>query len=313
MVLERLFKLLESIGQFLAIESDSVSAGEQIVATVGGAVGITLIAFISFEVTGASGAALIVPAMGASAVLVFAIPHGKLSQPWPLFGGSLISALIGVACYKLVPNSAVAAGLAVGLAIGSMHIFRCIHPPGGATALVAVVGGPVIHDLGYGYVLIPVLLNVLIIFVTAIVFNAFFPWRRYPASIMMRFTDQSPNAPVAGNHQLVDREIIKEAIGGMDLVMDVSVDDLQRLVQRSLDHAANQHLSRQQIVLEHFYTNGKHGPEWSVRRIIDEATSTDPQKDMVIYRVVEGSRFNSCDSCTREEFSLWAAREVFPN
>ena len=312
-VLKALSFVLKSTKTFLAIEADSVSPAEQIVATLGGFIGITLIALISFQITGASGAALIVPAMGASAVLVFAIPHGKLSQPWPLIGGSVVSACVGVTCYQLIPSSYIAAGLAVGLAIGVMHILRCIHPPGGATALVAVVGGPAIHELGYNYVLMPVLLNVLIIFGIAILFNAFFPWRRYPATAMMRFTDKPPEIHEDGKHQLVDKEVIKEAIGDMDLIMDVTIDDLQRLIQLSLEHARNQHLTDRQIVLDHFYTNGKHGPEWSVRRIIDEASSADPQKDMVIYRVVEGSGFNSCDSCTREEFSRWAAREVFPN
>lgn len=102
--------------------------------------------------------------MGASAVLVFAVPHGKLSQPWALFAGQLSSAFVGVSCYILVPNLFLAAGLAVGLAIGVMHVLRCIHPPGGATALVAVVGTSQIHTLGFEYLLTPVLLNTLIIF-----------------------------------------------------------------------------------------------------------------------------------------------------
>ncbi|MCK5334967.1 MAG: HPP family protein, partial [Gammaproteobacteria bacterium] len=87
---KRLNNLFHSTKRFMAIELESVSAAEKLVASLGGAIGITLIAFISFQFTGASGAALIVPSMGASAVLVFAIPHGKLSQPWPLIGGSLV-------------------------------------------------------------------------------------------------------------------------------------------------------------------------------------------------------------------------------
>lgn len=274
--------------------------------------GITLIAYISYEVTGASGAALIVPSMGASAVLVFAVPHGKLSQPWPLIGGNLVSAVVGVSCYKLIPDPFLAAGLAVGLAIGAMHVLGCIHPPGGATALAAVIGGPAINSLGYAYVVAPILLNVTIIFIVAVVFNNFFPWRRYPAAAMMRFTDQRP-AAAAGPASVVDKQAIEQALADMDLVMDITIEDLQRVIQLSLEHAKQQQLIARQILLDHFYTNGKHGPEWSVRRIIDESCSDDPKRDMVIYRVVEGQGFNSASSCTREEFARWAAREVFIN
>ncbi|HED35602.1 MAG TPA: hypothetical protein ENJ08_15515 [Gammaproteobacteria bacterium] len=297
---------------FMALEFDSVSHAEKLVSTIGAIVGIVLISFISFHVTGASGSVLIVPSMGASAVLVFAVPHGKLSQPWSLIAGHLVSAVIGVACYQLIPQPFIAAGMAVGLAIGAMHLLNCIHPPGGATALAAVIGGPAIHGLGYAYVISPILLNVAIIFTVAIVFNSLFPWRRYPAAVMMRFTDQPPKVDES-HADLVDRKAIECALSDMDLVMDVTIEDLQRVIQLSLYHARNQQVWPQQIKLGHFYTNGKHGPEWSVRRIIDESSSRKPENDMVIYRVVEGDRFNTADSCTREELARWAAREVFPN
>jgi len=308
--------MFKQIQLFLAIEADSVSMAEKIVASIGGFIGITLIGLISFEFTGASGAALIVPSMGASAVLVFAIPHGKLSQPWALIGGNLISAIVGVSCYKLVPDIYIAGGLAVGLAIAMMHLFNCIHPPGGATALAAVIGGPAINSLGYEYVLTPILLNVIIIFMIAVLFNNFFPWRRYPCATMMRFTDQDnqKTTQTSGDQtNQVDKQSIEKAIADMDLVMDVTVEDLQRVIKLSLQHAQHQQLTTQQILLDHFYTNGRHGPQWSVRRIIDESVADDPKKDMVIYRVVEGDRFNTADSCTREAFARWSAREVFPN
>ena len=113
--------IIKKIKTLLGIDN-SVSTAEILASTLGGFIGIFLISIISYHFTGASGAALIVPSMGASAVLVFAVPHGKLSQPWALFGGHLSSAFVGVACYMLIPNLFVAAGLAVGLAIGAMHV-----------------------------------------------------------------------------------------------------------------------------------------------------------------------------------------------
>lgn len=288
---------------------NSVSTAEILASTLGGFIGIFLISVISYHFTGASGAALIVPSMGASAVLVFAVPHGKLSQPWALFGGQLSSAFVGVACYMLVPNLFVAGGLAVGLAIGTMHVLRCIHPPGGATALVAVVGTSQIHALGFEYVLTPVLLNTLIIFSSAFIFNSFFPWRRYPTS-MMRFTD-TPTIEKQKPSRYIDKQHIERALSDIDLVVDLNVETLQELFALTLEHAETPNFSSKQIIIGHYYTNSKHGAEWSVRQIIDEAVSDDPKKDMVIYRIAEGQGLQSADSCTRTEFANWANRELY--
>lgn len=301
--------ILGKIKTILGIDN-SVSNAEKLTAALGGFVGISLISWVSFQFTGASGAALIVPSMGASAVLVFAVPHGKLSQPWALFGGQLISAIIGVACYQFVPNMFLAAGLAVGLAIGIMHVFRCIHPPGGATALAAVIGSTTIHDLGYAYVLTPVLLNTIIIFVTALIFNNFFPWRRYP-TCLMRFTD-TPSLEAKHSSRLIDKQYIERALSEIDMVVDLNANDLQQIFSLALEHAEMPTFLSSQIKLGHYYTNSKHGAEWSVRHIIDEAQHEDPNKDMVIYRVVEGHGLRSSDSCTRVEFAKWAVRELFP-
>lgn len=303
-----LLKFLIKLKNTLGIDN-SVSSAEKLASTLGGFIGIFLISWISFYFTGASGAVLIVPSMGASAVLVFAVPHGKLSQPWALFGGHLISAFIGVLCYQLVPDIFLAAGLAVGLAIGAMHLLNCIHPPGGATALAAVIGGSAINSLGFEYMLTPVLVNTVVIFFTALVFNSFFPWRRYPTS-MMRFTD-TPTIKEEKPSRYIDKAHIERALSDIDLVIDLSVDDLQQLFALTLEHAETPTFSPNQIKLGHYYTNSKHGAEWSVRQIIDEAVSDDPKKDMVIYRVAEGQGLQSADSCTRTEFALWANRELY--
>lgn len=303
--------VLQKIKKFWGFEIDSVSHAEKLVSTLGGVLSIFLIAFVTNKITGATGAILIVPSMGATAVLLFAVPHGKLSQPWALFGGHFISALIGVACYQLVSDYYLAAGLAVGLAIGAMHICRCIHPPGGATALAAVIGGPVIHEIGYAYIFTPILLNALIIFTVAVVFNNLFPWRRYPVS-MMRFTERPQAAPAKRDH-LFNRKHIQQALSDMDLVVDMTTEDIQRLFALTLEHADRQRLVSTQIRVGAYYTNGKHGAEWSVRKIIDEAKSEDSDQDMVIYRVVEGQGLHSSDSCTRWEFANWAAREMMPS
>ncbi len=306
-----LLECCRRIWRFLGIEPEGVSTAERAVSTLGGFVGIGATALVSFKVTGASGAALIVPSMGASSVLLFAVPHGRLSQPWSLFGGHLVSAAIGVACQQLVPEMFLAAGLAVGLAIGAMHLLDCIHPPGGATALAAVIGGPAIHQLGFGYILSPILVNTVVIFLTALVFNNIFPWRRFPASLM-RFTDTAPGVQERVT-RLINKQYIEKAIQDMDLIVDMTTDDLQRLFTLTLEHAEALRMTPEQILLGHYYTNGRRGAEWSVRQVIDESRSRDPEHDMVVYRVVDGRGLRSADSCTRREFARWAEREVFPN
>ncbi len=302
---------MNQIKHFFGIESEHISTAEKVVSTLGGFVSIVLIAYISYQFTGATGAALIAPSMGATAVLLFAVPHGKLSQPWSLFSGHLVSAGIGVTCFLIVPNIFLATGLAVGLAIAVMHVLRCIHPPGGATAIAAVIGGPVITDLGYQFLITPILLNVVVIFIVAVVFNSIFPWRRYPVSLM-RFTE-APAANLQRTSNLLDRTQIEKALADMDLVVDITTDDLQRLIALTIKHASNLEMTADQIKMGGFYTNGQHGGNWSVRQIIDEYNSPDPEKNMVIYRVVEGQGLRSSDSCTRQDFARWAVRELFPN
>ena len=293
---------------FFSIERSRTSKSEKIVATIGAILGISITFYISYLIIGLEGAVFLVPSMGAAAVLLFAIPHGALSQPWALFMGNLVSACIGVSSYMLVPNIFIAAGLAVGLSIGAMHLLNSIHPPGGATALVAVVGGPVIHDLGFMYVLSPIFINVLSMFVIAVVYNSIFDWRRYPIS-MMRFVEKEMSRKDEVNSSLRSKHI-EQAMKDMDLVVDVTIDDLKRLFTLTLQHMEDDKLSVNEIKLGHYYTNGKHGNEWSVRQVIDEAPNPNPKNDLIIYRCAEGLDYGQSNSCTRTEFAQWAAREL---
>ena len=211
--------------QMLGIESSPVSHRERWVSALGGFVGLLVIYFLSHAVGGAPSAPLLIFSIGASTVLVFAVPHGSLSQPWPVFGGHLVAALIGVACARMVPNAGLAAALAVGLTIVAMHYLRCIHPPGGATALVAVLGGPSVQALGFGFVLAPVLLNVLLLLAAGVAFNAFFPWRRYPAFLARRSAAPEP----ATGYDAISHEDFVFALRQMDSFIDVSEDDLLRI------------------------------------------------------------------------------------
>jgi CBS domain-containing membrane protein len=109
--------------------------------------------------------------MGASAVILFAVPHSPMARGWPVAGGHLVSALIGVGCRIWISDTWAAAALALALSLLAMQFLRCLHPPGGATALVPVLGGESIDALGYGFLFTPVSLNVAALLVLARIFR----------------------------------------------------------------------------------------------------------------------------------------------
>lgn len=125
----------------------------------------------------------IVGSFGASAVLLYAAPQVEYSQPRNLLGGHIISAVIGVTVYKFINvDIAILGALAVSLSIVAMHLTRTIHPPGGATALIAVIGSAEVHNAGYLFVAVPIASSALIMLVVALVVNNLSnnPKRHYP-------------------------------------------------------------------------------------------------------------------------------------
>jgi CBS domain-containing membrane protein len=112
--------------------------------------------------------------MGATAVLLFALPASPLAQPWAVIGGNVISALVGVACVHWLGNSlnpALLGALAAALALGAMFALRCLHPPGGAVALITVIGGPAVQTAGYQFAMLTVLANSAMMVLLAILYN----------------------------------------------------------------------------------------------------------------------------------------------
>jgi len=207
-----------------------IVVAEYLTSLLGAALGIFLVYHASHAFVGGSGAVWILASMGASAVLLFGVPHAAFAQPWPLFGGHAVSALIGVTCAQWIADPALAGACAVGLAIVAMRLGRCIHPPGGGTALVAVIGGTGITSLGYQYVLAPVLLNALILFVAAFLVNAPFAWRRYPIQLFQALAPKHATPDVT-------QESILQAIEETHVVVDVTAEELLEIAQRAVQHS----------------------------------------------------------------------------
>jgi CBS-domain-containing membrane protein len=222
---------LAHISHWLGVDARHVSHAERWVAATGAFAGILATAWISSRYLSVGDSWLMVGSMGASAVLLFAVPHGQLSQPWAATGGQLISAAIGVTCAEWIPMPVLAAAAAVSLAVLAMHYARCIHPPGGATALIAVIGGPSIHALGYAYVITPVMLNALTILAMAFAFNNLFRWRRYPAY-------RAPGSAIPAPGPAIGTEDIGHALEEMNLIVDLAESDLLDILHRAQRHAA---------------------------------------------------------------------------
>jgi CBS-domain-containing membrane protein len=141
---------------------------------------IVTIAWLSRLVAGETDTAFIVASMGAAVVLVFSAPESRLSQPWPLLGGHFFSASCGVTCHFLINDPVLAVALAVAGAMALMYVTRSVHPPGGAIALAAAVGGEGVDRLGYLFVLFPVMFNTFIMLGFAFFVHRFVLHKPYP-------------------------------------------------------------------------------------------------------------------------------------
>jgi CBS-domain-containing membrane protein len=158
-----------------------VSNSEIVWSWVGGFLGIGAVAGVGHLFFAGTDLTLMIGSFGASAVLVYGAVRSPLAQPRNLVGGHVLSALVGVTAWKLFPTDPwLAQALAVSTAIALMHATRTLHPPGGATALIAVVGSDQIHQLGYLYVLVPATLGPVILLAVGLLVNNVPASRRYP-------------------------------------------------------------------------------------------------------------------------------------
>ena len=155
--------------------------GEILLAWLGSGIAIASIALLERYAVGRTGFPLLIGSFGASAVLAFGAVNSPLAQPRNMVGGHFLSALVGVGSGMLLPDVPwLAACFAVATAIAVMHLSKTLHPPGGATALIAVTGGESIRQLGWWYAFVPCLAGALILLAVALVFNNIPRNRRWP-------------------------------------------------------------------------------------------------------------------------------------
>lgn len=146
---------------------------EVVISFVGAFIGTLAASFFSASILEAEQMHMVLASTGASAMLIFGLPHSPVSQPWNIVAGHVFSAIVGVTCYLAIPNELLASSMAIPLAMVVMFLFNCMHPPGGATAITAVIGGSQVHDLGYAFVVVPVFFNAIILLSIAMAVGTF--------------------------------------------------------------------------------------------------------------------------------------------
>ncbi|MFW2830744.1 HPP family protein [Sphingomonas sp. ID0503] len=202
---------------------------DRLFACAGALFGILVTGVIGTLVLGSAALPWLAAPMGAAAVLVFAAPASPLAQPWPVIGGNTLSALTGVLAARLIPDPHLAAAVAVAAAILVMSLTRSLHPPGGASALSAVIGGEAVRAAGFGFALLPIGLNAVVLALCGVLFHRLsghsYPHRPAPA----------PGPPIA--------EDIDRALAETGESFDISHEDLEALFARAARHAAERRKS----------------------------------------------------------------------
>ena len=192
---------------------------------VGAVVGVALAAVLASIAFGTDDPALpwLVAPLGASAVLAFALPASPLAQPWSVLGGDMLSALVGLIVVHFIPSPMLAAPIAVGSAIAVMSLCRCLHPPGGACALFAVLCGPLVAEHGWTALMLPLGLNVAGLMTAAWLYNNLtgHSWPHH----LQPVPQPAPDGWL-GSYEGSDLDAVLEE---WDEVLDVSRDDLDAL------------------------------------------------------------------------------------
>ena len=215
----------------IAVPADK-AVRDRLISGIGALIGIAATGLLIGGLAGAGPhMPLLIAPIGAAAVLLFAVPASPMAQPWAVVGGNLVSAVVGVSVARLGADPMLSAGLAVGGAICAMALLRCLHPPGGAVALTAVAGGPVIHDLGYAFVLAPVGVGTVLLLAMAWGFHRF-SGHSYPHRAMHI---AEPPEPLPGDFS---RDDLRRAIADYPDLLDVDFEDLEEVLLAAEHRAA---------------------------------------------------------------------------
>lgn len=219
-----------SLARKIGVESNHTSHLERFIAGVSTFLAIAIVALLTQWSLSDETHLLFFASSAASAFLVFALPHGPLSQPWPVLAGQSLAMLIGILVGTFLGSGILAAALAVGATVLLMHYLRCLHPPGAATTFFFVTGinHLSLHETGLAF-----LLNIGVIVLLALVLNNVFHWRRYPL-----FWFHPPKSTPCTRDK-VALEDLQRALGQLPASIDINLEDLNTLYLAAKQQAAD--------------------------------------------------------------------------
>jgi CBS-domain-containing membrane protein len=208
-------------------QQSSITRREMLISALAAGIAIAFNAWLSHALLPGDYQVFLAASMGASTILVIAIHHSPLSQPWAVIGGHLVGALSGLLAAALIANPVLACMLAMALTVLIQMLLRCLHAPGGGTALLPILGGAALRAEGLGFVGV-VVLNAVLLVVMALIANNLLPGRRYPLAFTPR--PLTPEKPVFREEDLL------AALRSMEGYIDVSPDDLERIYEHARRH-----------------------------------------------------------------------------
>lgn len=214
----------------------AIPLAERLKVALSAFVALFIVTWISLQFAGTTGGIVLLASMGASAVLLFGLPNSPLAKPWSFAAGHLISATVGLICSHLFTDLALMAAATIGCVLFVMYIFECMHPPGGATALVPVIASTDAVQ-GYDFLLYPVTLNVFVLLTVALLLQKFWLKRGLQHSPQTfdpihLHRDASPLKRLG-----LQPEDLLSALNSFDTVVDISEQDLEQLYHQAQLHA----------------------------------------------------------------------------
>ncbi len=179
----------------------------------------------------------LIASMGASSLMLFVLPTSPLSQPWSLFGGHMVSGFIGISCALLINDIVIASAVSVTLAITAMMYLRCLHPPGGATALIPILMVSEIQEVGFQFIFFPIAINTLSLLLLSLLVNRLVLHRHYASHSVPEPLPVQEETEAIIQSSPFTAEDLTFAFEMMDNYIDVDEDDLFRIYALATTHA----------------------------------------------------------------------------
>ena len=212
----------KNVRQFIGVETNHTSHKERLLSGITTFFAIVCVAFVTQWTLPHSFHVLLFASTAASAFLVFTLPHGALSQPWPVFAGQMLAVLVGIMASRWISSAMLSVAIAVGATVILMHYLRCIHPPGGATAFYFASQVSLQYQ---SEEVLAFMLNIIVILALALVINNVFKWRRYPVYWLKKTSsDEQPASAVKTKD--FELEDLHHVLQQQDVFVDVSMSEL---------------------------------------------------------------------------------------